>query len=437
MTKMRFKRAERFFLCFVLALLFVLPLQSAAAKKPLDKDDPLIVDLDRQIAESREKQKKIEEEMRNTAPSVKALESQVNELQAEIEAYNKKLDALNGQIGELDAEISSVTKSIALTEQRMAVQKEEIRQTQQLLGERIRAMYMAGNISKVEMILSADSFENLLSRVELVSRVTKHDNKIVKELRQKISALEKDKALLEEQKAKLQDSRQELSDKRNDLAKSRTELALRKLEVDRSFRKLDSYLKRLSADNSELIAYQRAAEQKKYNFMHGIDDGYQISQGDGRISGMIWPLPYSGTYITSGFGPRTLHGRPADHWGIDISMPGASNYNKTVVASQAGVVLKASNVCQHNYPKVYNCGCNGGFGNLVVIDHGNGVRSYYGHLTRATVYVGQHVARGQAIGIMGCTGHSTGAHLHFEMRIGSASYPQCCVNPLNYVSLPR
>lgn len=122
-----------------------------------------------------------------------------------------------------------------------------------------------------------------------------------------------------------------------------------------------------------------------------------------------WPVP-GHTNITSGFGARwgTMHK------GIDIS--DGNIQGVPVVASRAGTVTRADNACTHNYPKNSSCGCGGGYGNRVEISHGDGTSTLYGHMVTITVSVGQTVEQGQVIGYIGSTGHSTGYHLHFEIK---------------------
>ncbi len=124
-----------------------------------------------------------------------------------------------------------------------------------------------------------------------------------------------------------------------------------------------------------------------------------------------WPCP--GFYtLTSGFGPRW----GTHHSGIDISSSGITG--ASVVASMSGTVILASATCSHNYGKSSSCGCGGGYGNYVIIQHDDGTYStLYAHMSSITVSQGQYVSQGQTIGYVGSTGWSTGAHLHFEVRV--------------------
>lgn len=123
-----------------------------------------------------------------------------------------------------------------------------------------------------------------------------------------------------------------------------------------------------------------------------------------------WPCP--GFYVlTSGFGPRW--GR--HHSGIDISSGGISG--ASVVSSLSGTVTKVNTGCSHNYAKSSSCGCGGGYGNYVLVQHSNGYSTMYAHMSSVAVYAGQSVYQGQTLGYVGSTGFSTGPHLHYEVRL--------------------
>ncbi|MBE6850312.1 MAG: M23 family metallopeptidase [Ruminococcus sp.] len=112
------------------------------------------------------------------------------------------------------------------------------------------------------------------------------------------------------------------------------------------------------------------------------------------------------------------------HRGYDI----AQNRGATIVASRAGTVIAVTTGCSHNYPKSSNC-CGNGYGNYVLVSHGDGYSTMYAHMQQVNVSVGQRVSKGQSLGQVGCTGHSTGFHLHFEIRKNGSA-----VNPKNYLN---
>ena len=139
-------------------------------------------------------------------------------------------------------------------------------------------------------------------------------------------------------------------------------------------------------------------------------------------SGFIWPAP-GFSYITSGYGSRW----GTTHRGIDIGDAGI--HGGAVVAAKEGTVIAVNNSCTHDYAKSSSCGCGGGYGNYVVISHDGTYSTLYGHLASAAVSVGDYVSQGKVIGYAGCTGFSTGNHLHFEVRVNGSA-----VDPMGYVS---
>jgi murein DD-endopeptidase MepM/ murein hydrolase activator NlpD len=134
-----------------------------------------------------------------------------------------------------------------------------------------------------------------------------------------------------------------------------------------------------------------------------------------------WPVP-GNYYVSSGVGARW----GTYHKGLDIT----GDSGTAICAAEAGTVVTVNNSCTHNYGKSSSCGCGGGYGNFVIIDHGNGFLTLYGHMTKALVSVGDTVKQGEQIGTMGTTGYSTGTHLHFELR-----YNGYITNPAAFLKL--
>ena len=128
--------------------------------------------------------------------------------------------------------------------------------------------------------------------------------------------------------------------------------------------------------------------------------------------------------ITSEFGPRW----GSNHNGMDICSYGIMGAN--ICAAAPGTVIRVENLCPHNYGKDYSCGCGGGYGRYCIVDHGNGLWTLYGHQTNVSCYVGQKVNTGDVLGQVGSTGWSTGAHLHFEVRLNNVA-----VNPRLFLNI--
>ena len=150
------------------------------------------------------------------------------------------------------------------------------------------------------------------------------------------------------------------------------------------------------------------------------EESYSSSGSTTGTGSLCWPCAAYG--ISSYYGSRwgSFHG------GIDIS--NGNTMGASVYAADSGTVINVNNSCDHNYGKDSSCGCGGGYGNYIMIDHGNGMVTVYGHLSYASVSLGQTVSRGEVIGAAGSTGWSTGAHLHFEVIVNGSKEDPC-----NYV----
>ncbi|MCQ2488304.1 MAG: peptidoglycan DD-metalloendopeptidase family protein [Clostridia bacterium] len=415
----------------LLALIFCVTLATPAfAADKVSKNDPRIVKMNEEIAklkqeakEAKKKRQSIESQINDASATAMQIQSEVYALQSEVNAYQSEINALNSQIDAVEQELDE-------TEDAMDNQKHQITATQELLAQRLRAMYMAGNVSTIELIFEADNFENLLNRIELVARIAKHDNQIVKDLKDDIKELEALGEKLEENKVVLQDSKDEI-------VASQAEVKDAKAKVDSKLSTVESYLSKLNKEDAQLKELEAEASKQEAAYSQAIWKMLNgISEGDGSAN-LICPVPYSSAYISSPFGGRTINGRSSFHYGMDITMPGADQNDKRIIAAGSGTVLISSNSCSHNYRKYSSCGCNGGYGNYCVIDHGNGVIAYYAHLTKSYVSVGQVVNQGDTIGILGCSGYSTGPHLHFEIRTNlSGARANTAVNPANYIHVP-
>lgn len=417
-------------LSLVFAVFIALPMpamvQSHAATSDVSQK---IADLDEKIAASQEKIKENEAKKKEAQQSADTIQESVDLLQTQINAYNSKIDALNSQISNLNEEITSTQQKIAKTQASMEVQKEQIAQTQALYADRLRAMYITGNVSNLEVLLEADSFRDFLNRLELLARISRHDQAIVDDLQEEIDVYEKAEASLKKNEEKLEADKTEIETSKTMQQEAKAQVVSAKTDLDQKVSTLNTYINGLDENSEELNNYIAKARAQQQAYMNSVNANLAVtaSTGNGAYSGtFIWPVAASGTYVSSGYGSRW----GTFHYGIDITGGGG---NAPIVAAASGTVTIASNTCSHNYGKNYNCGCNGGYGNYVVIDHGNGLLTYYGHMSRAIVSAGTYVQQGQQIGYMGSTGYSTGNHLHFEVRVNDGTSRSVAArNPMNY-----
>lgn len=431
------------FMALVFSFLTILPLgtvnyaQAASSSEIRKKIDAL----DDKIDQYQEELDAVNKKKSDAKKSASSLQSEIDTYQKQIDAYNDKISALNSEVSALNSEISDLESDISKLQTQIDAQNVKIQDTQTLLADRLRANYVAGNVTNLELLLEADSFTTFLNRLEMIARISKHDNAIIDQLKDEIAGVKEDKADLEKQEAQLQANKQSINSAKSEQESAKAAVVNSKSQLDTKMSTLDNYISELDDSSSELQSYIDKAEAQQQAFMNSLNASVsqKASTGSGKVTNssgsMTWPVPYSSSYISSGYGYRSLGSSSSFHYGIDITMPGADSYDKIVVAADDGTIVTASNICSHNYRKSSNCGCNGGYGNYVVIDNGDGLLIYYGHLTRATVSVGQKVSAGQTVGIMGCSGYSTGPHLHFEIRVNDGSSRSAAArNPLNYVS---
>lgn len=344
-----------------------------------------------------------------------ALDQQVNTLQSAADALDPQIsqassrtDRLRGQVDALRSQIASKTATIASTQAQYDVQ-------QQLLAQRLRETYVQGDWFYLDVLLGSSDIGDFITRTELVSRVIRSNSDAA-------IALASTKADLQRAKADLDHTLQDATAKRQEAAVVETGLKqlqdTRQSKVDEQQAVLDQK-SQLLAENKKNAAHllaQASAEEEESNKIAAM---LKARHGSGAYHGvMAWPVP--GFYhITSPFGWRVhpiLHTR-IFHAGIDIGKNGSQPiYGAAIVAAGKGTVIWA--------------GARGGYGNVVMIDHGNGVVSVYAHQQNGgiKVSVGQHVAKGQRIGTVGSTGLSTGPHLHFEVRVNGTP-----TNPTNYL----
>lgn len=360
---------------------------------------------------------KTKENIADQEEYVNALVSKVQVLDDKIEISHQSINDLNDKIQDKQAAIDDANKSI---EDQMNT-----------LRNRLRNIYMAGNTTDLEIIFGAKSFSDFLDKMELVEALSDYDNNLITSIQgdlENISKekedLEKDMDSLEAEEASLEQDQTELNKlleenkellsglyKASDTASS--EIKNGALESEDIEKAISNYY----AEKARLEAERAEQERNNNSNSGGSSSGTIHDDLDISPSGFVWPCP-GYYYLTSEWNEDR---GSYNHGAIDIADAGIMGAD--VVAAKEGVVIDSYNGCYHNWGKEYgSCGCGGGYGNYVMIAHDGGKMTVYGHLSTTMVYTGQHVYQGQVIGFVGSTGHSTGAHLHFETRLNGVKY---------------
>jgi murein DD-endopeptidase MepM/ murein hydrolase activator NlpD len=330
------------------------------------------------------------------------LDSQIKGLEDLIDNEQEQIDTLNAEILQKEQEISD--------------KEAEIKADFQRLKQRVYALYLTGEASNLEIILNAKNIMDLADKAEILRVISKHDNDLMNQLRTNINSIQEQKKQIEQDRKEASAKKTDLESNRSllkqksaevqkviaEIAKNQSQAEAAKAQVEKEYQATTEELNRAIAQYKAIMAKQR--QQQK----NGGNTGWNNTHG-GKF---IWPVP-GHTRISSGYGWRT---DPKQfHYGLDISDGGI--YGAEVVAAAGGVVVVSDDE--------EDSGPFGRYGQVVVIDHGDGLVSVYGHMRERAVSVGQHVSAGQTIGYVGSSGWSTGSHLHFEVR---KDYPNVYTN---------
>ncbi|SHH63937.1 Murein DD-endopeptidase MepM and murein hydrolase activator NlpD, contain LysM domain [Sporobacter termitidis DSM 10068] len=338
------------------------------------------------------------------------IQSEINSLQYQQKSALEQKGVLDNQIQLTQDEIDNINDQIAQYDQLISQKQGELEQAQANEDAQwakyklnLRTMEENGTISYISVIFRANSYSDLLARLDFVRGIMQYDIKIYDQLQAAKEAKIQAKSALEEAKAGQEADRLELTQKEADLEKQldASTALLAKLAEDIDTAK-DLYEKqKAEADKVQSDINKKVEELKKQN------------QGPGAVKGtgsFIWPTP-SSTLVTSRYGTRVhpIYHEYRTHTGVDIG----AKYGASIEASDSGTVIIAK------YSSSY--------GNYVVIDHGNGYTTLYAHMSQILVKSGAKVQQGAVIGKVGATGDATGPHLHFEISQNGSR-----INPLQF-----
>ena len=391
-------------LAVVFGLAFGLAFTAAAAGQDIEgrkaSIDTRIAALEEEIASAKDEEGVLTSQLGAVVDELRAAESAVDDAQG-------SLDRLESQLADERVRLERLTALLEEQTRRLRILRAEYRRAVEILESRVRAIYIHGQPDVLSVLVSAESFGDVIDRYEFVNRIGLQDQRIARQVQDaKAKAAAKRRATAQTRRlaaasvsvisARTQEARlvrDELVSSRDTLAAARR---LKRSALANSRETREEYLEEvaaLEAESAELAAAIRSAQASVG------------STGSGAVSaaGFIWPV--NGT-VVSGYGWRW--GRM--HEGIDIS----ASTGTPIWAAAAGNVIYA--------------GWLGGYGNLVVVDHGNGLATAYAHASSILVSVGQPVGQGETVSLVGSTGNSSGPHLHFEVRVNGAA-----VDPLLYL----
>lgn len=331
----------------------------------------------------------------------KASEAQekIDNVSERLREIQERLNAANSEYKEVSDRLEETEEKLAENEAALEEAEEALTKHMRILNKRLRDIYKNGQINYLDVLFGAKDFNDFITRMELLKHIIKHDYDLIMDIKKQRAVIVAKKAELESNKRAIEELEKAARAKKEEIERAREEeqAVLDQVTNDRDLAE-QAYQELLEASKE----VERMIRQSRYRVPSG--------EGDGHSTGaMVWPI--SGP-ITSEFGWRThpIYGTSKFHSGLDIG----GDYDEPVAAADGGVVIYA--------------GWISGYGNTVIIDHGGGVSSLYGHNDSLAVSDGQSVSKGQTIAYCGSTGNSTGPHVHFEVRQDGEP-----VSPYNYL----
>ena len=342
-----------------------------------------------------------------------------NKKNAQVElktALDSKLALTNQQIMNLEEQIKLHDALIERKTQEVSEAQVTADEQLEKYKKRVRAMEESGRYNYVEVLFGANSIGEFLSLIDDIGDIMKSDKELEDSYKESVVNLKEAKAEYEEVQTELKQNKVECAQLKDQLQVDITQAAAVITSLQADINENASVLSELDSQESALQS-QIQAKVNQLNEQKKAEEEANRNNNNGGSSGgsttgtgnLVWPS-YC-TYISSRQGPRVhpITGEYKNHGGTDI----AASYGSAIYAADSGRVISSSD------------GWNGGWGNYVMIDHGNGMQTLYAHMSSRAVSVGQTVSRGQTIGYVGSTGMSTGPHLHFEMYVnGSRIDPQ-------------
>ncbi len=329
------------------------------------------------------------------------VQEELSEAVVKIQELDDKIRTAENEIAGMDEKLIDLQTKVEETTQNLQIVQKNYDENKKIMENRLVVMYECGDVTYLDLLLRSSSLVEFLSNYYIIEEIVRSDNELLASIEKEKDEIETTKKQLEQQKAELKLLKVKQEQTRIIMQNNKT---IQQNEIDK-----------LSDNEKEL--QQKIQEYKDEEAR--IENLIKLASGqytyNGEYSGgvMAWPIAKEGTYITSNYGTREhpIQGIIKTHTGIDI---GNAGFGAPVIAAADGIVSMASYY--------------GGYGNCVMINHGNGISTLYGHGQKILTTVGAEVKKGDLIMEVGSTGLSTGPHLHFEVRINGVH-----TNPLQYL----
>jgi murein DD-endopeptidase MepM/ murein hydrolase activator NlpD len=342
---------------------------------------------------------------------VSSLTRRIDALQGTITTLQRRQNAIQADLNAKRAQLARTQRELRQVRARLVRLRARLAHSRAVLADRLVELYKSDEPDIVSVVLDADGFADLLENGAYLQRIGQQDRAIitaVRDAKAEMASAARRLGTLEERQQRITN---EIYERRNEVARVRIAVEGKRDGIDRVRDEKQELLGSVREHAHELNEDIEAMERQQAEIearIRGAQGGTSIPAGPIRGGGrFIWPV--NGP-VTSGFGYRVGPGITRFHQGLDI---GAAN-GTPIRAAGGGTVILA--------------GYNGGYGNFTCIDHGGAISSCYAHQSAIQVGTGQRVSQGQVIGLVGNTGYSFGAHLHFEVRVNGVA-----TQPLSYL----
>ena len=337
-----------------------------------------------QMQKMQERKEKARQRAAVASEGLEEIQSRLNELQAQARELQAKSNALQAKINDNQA--------------KLAKKKAEVEQRKKIYSQRLRQIYINGQVNYLDVLLGAKDFGDFSSRMYLLQKIISSDIAMLQQLQKDEAEIKSRQEQLDAEMKEIKSTKAELEAKRARANKLKEQRSYMLYKAQEEEQQSQSEYERLLAISENITAMLRNMESS--------GGGSSSSGGTGRF---MWPCRGE---ITSYFGWRThpIFGTTKYHSGMDIAV----DYGTPIMAADSGTVIYS--------------GWLGGYGYAVMIDHGSGLVTLYAHNQSLNVYEGQYVTKGTCIAYAGSTGYSTGPHCHFEVRLHGE-----VTEPLNYL----
>lgn len=340
------------------------------------------------LKKAQERARQIASDKQNAKSALELVYLQKEEAVVQLQVAQQEKEQASAQVAVLEVQLERTQAELDKLTAQMKVTEQHYQERKALFGVRLRAIQEEGRISYLSVLFGSHSFSEFVSRFEVLKEVARLDRKLMAEIRTDHEALAEQRTQVESRKAAQSDLK----------AKAQQQVAVADAKAA-EVKALSATLQRRQNELQQQMAeYEKQAalvEQQIWQYQQ------QLNRKAGRfapISPLHIPLVVTAWF---GPGPDPIRGGQRNHGGTDF----AANYGEPIHAIEAGVVIHAG------WDDIY--------GNRVVIDHGGGIASWYGHASQLLVKVGDAVSQDQVIAKIGSTGLSTGPHLHLEIRVNN------------------